>query len=173
MRWFPLMIAICMLTLCACGADRGDEVAVLAFDMDWSHPDAVNVPWTEARENPAQGVAFPFPVKSQGIDRGVEVRLIVGRSSTEGSALTTGNDVIIAEQRVLSTKTLDKHGRAEFGPLDVALGDWSTDTNSIPYSYLCGETVVAARAFRVSEGDVSGSQFLAATWFYMVAEPCD
>jgi hypothetical protein len=174
MRLCNVLISLgLVLTAWGCGAGESGEAAVMVFNIDWSHPRVVYDAWGEARENPTTGVAYPFAVVSQGIETGAEVDLIAGRSTTDGSVLSTGSDVIMAEERIMATSPIDAEGRAEFGPLDVAMDRWSIRSNTIPYKYLCGTTVIAARAYRMAEGEVPGRQFLAATWFSMVTEPCE
>ncbi len=176
MRALGLAVTLGIL-LAGCGSEAvdgdSDEAAVLAFDMDWSSPEPFNDAWRAARENPNAGVDFDFPIVSDGIEPGGQVRLYVGRSTTEGTALEAGGDVILTDDLHVSTTMLDDSGRAHFGPLEVTEGALTSGTDTIHSRYLCGTTVIAARAFRTADNAVPGSEFLAATWFYAITEPCE
>lgn len=145
--------------LSACTTED-DGPASITFPFDGS----IEAAWGQARVNPDGGVPTTFPVTAFGIADGAEVQLIAGRSSTAGYPLTTGDDVIIVEQHVLTTSTI-VDGHAEFPPLEVVTDSWTAGGDTVPAELLCGATVIAARAY-------DGRSMLAATWLVAVAT-CD
>jgi len=171
---------VAALALAGCQT-QGDAVPGIYFEMYLSDaygghydPTPFNQAWTAARADPALGVAYTFPLITEDMAAGTQVRLVAGRSSNDpGYPETTGDDVILADERYVASTAVDEDGRAEFAPLTVATGAWTSDTGALPADLLCGTTVIAARAYAPGDGEVPSYRFLASTFFIAVTDACD
>ncbi|MDX2090227.1 MAG: hypothetical protein SFX73_20375 [Kofleriaceae bacterium] len=144
----------------ACATEASPQLRFAMFETNDLRPftDA----WSTAAANPGESVHYTFPVVSEGLDERVEIRLVVGRSTNQDAPVVVGDDVMLADEHALAMANPDADGRAEFSTLAVEFGDVAPGTGTIPWDYMCGYTVVAARAFR-------GNTRLASTW--VVANP--
>lgn len=160
------------VVLSACG---GQAVPVLRFEM-LANADPFNAAWNAARNNPQGGLGYTFPLQSDDIEPGAEVRLSMGRPASNGLPLTTADDVIFPNgEYVLVSTQIQNDGSAEFPQLSVETGAWvgpPGGATSLPSSLLCGSTVIAARAYQKGDGALGGARFLAATWYMPVTEDC-
>lgn len=160
-------LALLAVFASACVAD-GASVPELRFAMfETNDTMTFNNAWNAAIATPDEGVQYTFPVVSEGLDASVEIRLVVGRSTNGRMPVELARDVVLADELALATSHPDADGRAEFPPLTVGGDGAAAGTSTIPWSYMCGDTVVAARAYQLAEG--STGRFLAATW--VVANP--
>ena len=82
-------------------------------------------------------------------------------------------DVLIEDQKVLVTTTVEEDGTAEFAPLDVVTSGFTADSGSIPAELLCDATVIAVRAYQSGPDPQHAGPFIAADWFTVVSPPCD
>jgi hypothetical protein len=162
-----------LLLLPAC-TTASPEVPAVYFKMFYGSSydmQPFNDAWNAARTT--NELAYTFPLITVDMPPATELRLIAGRSSNDvGYPSTIADDVIIADEHVLATTTLDGDGRGEFVPLAVATGSWQCGTNSIPADLLCGNTVIAVRAFEKGTREIPAYRFVASTWMVAVTG-CD
>ena len=152
----------------ACAAE-GTSAPELRFAMfETNDTMTFDSAWNAAIASPDEGVQYTFPVVSEGLDASVELRLVVGRSTNGSTPVELARDVVLADELALAISHPGAGGRAEFPPLTVGDDGAAAGTSTIPWSYMCGDTVVAARAFQLTDGSTTG-RFLAATW--VVANP--
>ena len=153
------------IALAGCAADT-PGVAGLEFAH---HDGTIEQAWGAARTTGQ--VDSDFRLVASGMPAGTTVRLIAGRSTDDPAyPLTTGDDVIMADEHLLATSRVAADGSVTFPALTVTSGTWTSDTATVPDALLCGETVLAARAYRTS---ASAEQQLASTWLVVVAPACD
>ena len=162
--------------LAACSNTTDEPIPAVYFEMYYGgtyDPAPFNEAWLAARANPASGLDYTFPLVTVDLEPGTQVRLLAGRSSNDpGSPSTTADDVVIAEERLLATSVVEANGQAAFEPLGVAEGNWTSDSKSIPVELLCGNTVIAVRAFERGTQKVPAYRFLAST-FMVAVTACD
>jgi hypothetical protein len=161
-----------LMVLGGCGVSEPEVPGVVfqmfhgaSYDMQ-----PFNDAWNAARIDPAAGVAYAFPLLTTGLAAGTELRLLAGRSGHDPlSPSTTGDDVIIADERWIATTHL-AGDEAEFAPLTVTTTTWASDQGAVPSELLCGNTVIAVRAF---EKGKLADRLLAATWMVAATAPCE
>ncbi len=159
----------CALFLAGCSGG-GSDVTAMYFKMFYGggyDMSPFNAAWTAARQDPALGVAYTFPLLSVGLEEGVTVRLAAGPYT----GLRTSDDVVLAEQYDLAESKVGGDGEAAFAPLAVKDdGPWGM--NVVPGRLLCGSTQLVARAYRQTDGPPAASQLVAATSFVAVTPAC-
>src|SRR5689334_16787147 len=97
MRWLWTMMGV---ALAGCATNE-PEVPGLHFEQD---PGSIVEAWTAARTDPSGQIGTTFPVVTFGMPEGAELRLLAGRSGNDPDyPATTGDDVIIANERLLAT----------------------------------------------------------------------
>jgi hypothetical protein len=163
-------LALLAVFASACVANDAPEVVPeLRFTMlETNDLTMFDTAWNAGIANPDEGVRYTFPVVSEGLGASVEIRLVVGRSTNGRTPIEVAGDVVLDAEFPLAIAHPDAGGRAEFPPLSVGDDAAIAGTSTIPWSYMCGDTVVVARAFQLHEG-ARDPMFLAATW--VVANP--
>ena len=172
MRALPLFFGLLGVAVGACGStgisSNGDSALFFTMYYHAADDGPMLAAVRAARAEPALGIAYAFPLVSEGLDVGTSVELVAGRY---GGLYVEGAPVIENETLIGKT-TLGPDGTAAFAPPSVDTPSRADGVTGVPSELLrCGSTVFVARAWRPKMG-AEGRVVVASAFFTLVSETC-